>query len=115
MDRVGAISDDESSYSDSSSTLSNTPQDVRPTLKVNHPKIYHIWNNLCPDDQIQWSKRAWKLNKMPKLGYFTTIPLKLLNQFNEIDINSVLEFISKDWLRFVNKQKNNHKLHIFIF
>ena len=105
MDRVGSISDDESSYSDYSLTLSNIPQNVRPTLKVNHPKICHIWNNLYPDDQIQWSKRALKLNKMPKLGYFSTIPLNLVNEFNQIDINSFLECISKDWLRFVNKRK----------
>ena len=52
MDRVGSVSDDESSYSDSSSTLTTISQDVNPTLKVNHPKICAIWNNLCPDEQI---------------------------------------------------------------
>ena len=103
MDHVGSVSDDENSYSDSSSTLTTISQDVHPTLKVNHPKICAIWNNLCPEEQIRWSKRALALIKMPKLGYFTTIPCNLVNQFYQIDINLVLECMSQDWLRFMKK------------
>ena len=39
MDRVGSISDDKSSYSDSSSTFPTIFQDVHPTLKFHNPKI----------------------------------------------------------------------------